>query len=442
MLFWITLILGTAASAYCAAPQGAVAENKSASGKKTDPFVSGPPLTLEQVQRLLRQDAIPLRRRKEAIENRGVSFTMSRETIEKLKTAGATEDILDLIESTIHPHPAVAAVPASSAPATPPAPRGALTISCEPAECDVSLNGTARGSSDRGVMELAGITPGKWVVDISKDGFVSRQNEVIIEANKTASISAVLEATRTTQESIGAELLQKVVDALGGEAGLKALATVQATGSTTISREGNSVRWTVLMRNRPDRALFQARAGAIWHEIGFLGNEFMASKNLKGQDAMELPTDFGLIRDYQLVALIMRVRSPRYKLVAKHAAPVAGEEYHLFAEATTEKIAIGLDGKLHPQRARVSTETGVGSATVVYDDYFNSGDTWYPKSMQIKPDGRARGIEVRFDTVELDANLKDNDYRLRGKALPGLINREMGAPHSLGSILPLSPHEQ
>src|SRR4029077_20106792 len=116
------------------------------------------------------------------------------------------------------------------------------------------------------------------------------------------------------------------------------LASVQAAGSTTIALDGNSVRWSVVMRNRPDRALFQARAGSILHEVGFVGNEFTASKNLKGQDAMELPTDFGFIRDNQIPALIARLQNPRYKLLAKRTAPAAGEEFHIFAEASTEKI--------------------------------------------------------------------------------------------------------
>ena len=271
-------------------------------------------------------------------------------------------------------------------------------------------------------MELAGIPAGRWAVDVSKDGYISRQNMVSVEADKTARLTTVLDPSSATQEALGAALFQKVVEALGGEAGLKQLASVQATGSTTIARDGNSVRWTLLMRNRPDRALFQARAGAILHEVGFVGNKFMASKNLKGQDAMELPTDFGFIRDNQVPALIARLRNPRYKLVAKRTVPASGEEFHLFAEANTEKIAIGLDSELRPQRVRITTETGVGSATITYDDYFNDGNAPYPKTMRIKPDNRTRGIEVRFDTVELNTNLKDGDYKLRGKPLPGLIN--------------------
>jgi len=419
-LLWIALSLAAAATIGSGIIQPAYGEQKPAPPKKiSDPFLSGPPLTLDQVRRLLQEDAIPPRRRKEAIQSRGVAFAISPETMDKLKAAGATDEILQLIQNKAHPADAVSA----SAPAPKPHEElGGLAVTCDPAECQVSLNGRARGSSQNGVIELAGIATGRWVVDVSKDGYVSRQNMVTVEADKTARITTVLEPTAATEEALGAALFQKVVEALGGESGLKQLGSVEATGSTTIARDGNSVRWTLLMRNRPDRALFQARAGAILHEVGFVGNEFMASKNLKGQDAMELPTDFGFIRDNQLPAFIARLRNPRYKLVAKHTMPVSSEEFHLFAEAGTEKIAVGLDSVLRPQRVRITTETGVGSATITYDDYFNDGSAPYPKTMRIKPDSRTRGIEVRFDTVELNTNLKDGDYKLHGKPLPGLIN--------------------
>ncbi len=42
--------------------------------------------------------------------------------------------------------------------------------------------------------------------------------------------------------------------------------------------------------------------------------------------------------------------------------------------------------------------------------------------MLIKPEGQQQGIEVRFDKVELNPNLKDVDYRLRGKLLVELEN--------------------
>lgn len=412
---WIALILVLSFGVGVARPQTPSGEQKAPARKANGSFLNGPPLSLDQIERLLREDVIPMRRRTEAIENRGVDFPITPETIKKLKAAGATSEILEFLE-----HKAQPAVVAVSIPK--PQPLGNLTISCQPVECDVSLNGTMRGSSDGGVMQLAGLSPGKWAVDISKDGYISHQSIITIDGNQTASLSAVLEPTRATEETLGAQLFEKVLNALGGETGLSELACVQATGSTTIARDGSSVRWTVLMRNRPDRALFQARAGAILHEVGFMGNEFMASKNLKGQDAMELPTDFGFIRDNQLAALITRLRNPRFKLKAKHALPVSGEEFALEAESGTEKISIGLDDHLRPQTVRITTETGVGSVTITYDDYFTKGSTSYPKTMLIKPDGRTRGIEVRFDVVELNTSLKDSDYKLRGKPLPNLLN--------------------
>lgn len=413
---WIIPVAILAALPGVASCQTSASEQKAPANKKSSSsFLNGPPFTLEQLQRLLREDVIPMRRRREAIENRGVDFAITPDIVKKLKAEGATSEILEFLQR--NEQPAVVSVTIPK-----PEPTGRLTISCEPAECDVSLNGAERGSSDGGVMELAGLRPGKWMVDISKQGYVSVQRAVTIEPDQVAAVSAALDPTRATEEVLGAELFEKIVNGLGGEAGLSELASVQASGSTTIARDGSSVRWTVLMRNRPDRALFQARAGAILHEVGFTGNEFMASKNLKGEDAMELPTDFGFIRDNQLAALITRLRNPRFKLMAKHARPIAGEEFPLIAESPTETISIGLDDQLRPQKVRITTETGVGSALITYDDYFTSGNAAYPKTMLIKPDGRTHGIEVRFDVVELNSSLKDSDYKLRGKPLPNLAN--------------------
>jgi hypothetical protein len=160
----------------------------------------------------------------------------------------------------------------------------------------------------------------------------------------------------------------------------------------------------------------------LLHEVSFEGSEFKASKNLKGDEALALPTDLGLIRDYQLPALIARLQTAGYKLVAEHPDPTAGEEFVLFAEAGTQKVSIGLDANLRPERVKITTAAGLGSALITYADYVQNGNTFYPKTMQIKPDNQQQGIEVRFDTVELNPNLKDTDYKLRGKPFIDLGN--------------------
>ena len=171
------------------------------------------------------------------------------------------------------------------------------------------------------------------MVDFSKEGYAGSQSTVAVEPAKSAILSATLEPDRAAREAFGKHLFEKMIQALGGQDGLKTLGSVQALGSTTLwAHDGTSVRWTLLMRNRTDRALFQAKAGRILHEVMFEGSEFKASKNLKGDEALQLPTDFGMIRDDQLPALLARLERPSYKLVANHPDPVAGEDYSIVAE--------------------------------------------------------------------------------------------------------------
>jgi hypothetical protein len=399
-------------------PQAGIAatDPKPGHGKKADPFLTGDPFTLDQVLLLLKQDAIPMRRRKEAIENRGIAFPLSSDTLAKLESSGAPDEILDVIKSK---GKAANAPPAASKAVA----KGTLNLTCAPAECQVSLNGTSIGPTSGGTLEATGLTPGKWTVDFSREGFVGNQSSVTVEAAKSTAVAVTLDTDRAAREGFGTHLYQKMIKAIGGEEGLKALGSVQAVGSTTLwGRDGKSVRWTLLMRNRADRGLFQAKSGRLLHEVTFSGSEFKASKNLKGDEALELPTDFGLIRDYQLPALMARLQNPGYKLVAEHPDPAASDEFVLFAEAGTEKISVALDSNLRPERVKITTTAGLGSALITYSDYVQNGTAFYPKTMQIKPDNQQQGIEVRFDTVELNQNLTDPDYKLRGKPFVDLGN--------------------
>jgi hypothetical protein len=399
--------------------------------KTSDPFLNGPPFKLEQLLQLLRQNAIPLGRRKDAIQHRGLDFVVSSDAIEKLKAAGASEDLLKLMKGKGKSMTATLIPPPSPPPSAPPPqpappkrpPTGDLVISCAPAECEVTVNGSPRGSTAGGRIEIPGFPVGNWGIEFKKDGYVGHPATVSVEADKTASVEAVLEPTLATQEAFGTELYHRVLEALGGADGVKELASVQATGSTTVwTCDNKSYRWTLLMRNRPDRALFQVTAsGKTLHEVLFVGGEYKTGKK-KDPDALELATDFGLIRDDQLSALLARLANPQFKMRANHTTPFAGEEFNLFAEEGTETISIGLDKDLLPQRVRIVTVTGVGSRSIDYSDYTKTGKTFYPRSLQIKPDGWQHGIDAHFDTVQLNPKLDDNDYKLKGKRLLNLRN--------------------
>ena len=371
-----------------------------------DNFLTGPPFTLDQVIRLIGQEAIPLRRRKEAIDNRGVDFAVSPAIGARLKAAGAPEDLLDLIKAKAKLQPAPPATP------KPPA-AGSIEVTCAPAECEVALNGARSGTTNNGTIELAGIAPGNYVVDLTREGYIARQSTIAVESGKTATVSATLDPSRETLEVIGRALFQKMQQALGGEDALKELSAVQAAGSATVlTSDGKSVRWTLHLRTRADKALFQASAAAVTHEVLFSGSEFTAGKGLKGQEALELPTAFGLVRDNLITALMSRLDKQQYKMLAGDAQSAGGSEYALTAEGGTDKISIGLDSDSRPQRARITTETGMGSLLITYSGYTQVGHAWFPKAIQVKPDGQQRGVEVHFDNVELDT--KPADLKLKG----------------------------
>ena len=197
-------------------PAQKVAENKlpSTQAKRVDdPFLSGAPFNFDQLLKLVGDSPIPLRRRKDAIQSRGVDFSVTSELIDKLKAAGATDDVLDLIKGKAKP--AAAAAVAHAVPKPPPS--GGMAVACDPPECEVSLNGKAIGPTLGGKLEIAKLTPGKWVVDFKKDGYIGHQNTVAIEADHTASISTVLEPNTATQEAFGAALFKKMVEAVGEE---------------------------------------------------------------------------------------------------------------------------------------------------------------------------------------------------------------------------------
>jgi hypothetical protein len=174
------------------------------------------------------------------------------------------------------------------------------------------------------------------------------------------------------------------------------------------------------MRNSPDRALIQLQGGGgVFHELAFTGSQFKTSKGLKGSDARELPTIFGMYRDRQLAGLVALLTTPNFKMVADRDMTVAKPDV-LTAEGSTQTLLIGLDNDFRPSQVKFRTATGLGSEIVTYSDYTQKGNLYYPSSMQIKPDQTPRGIEVHFDRVEIAPKLKDADYNLKGKPLPGL----------------------
>jgi len=392
-------------------------QNARAVHAKSDSFLSGPPFTLDQVLRVIGQDAIPIKRRREAIQNRGVDFAMTPEAVARLKAVGATDDVIELIQTKARPLP-----PSPLPPPPNPPPTGNIRISCAPVDCDVAVNGVRRAATSNGSVDLAGLTPGSYTIDLSREGYVSKQELIKVEVDKVVPMSATLAPTRETREKLGAELYGKMMSALGGEASFALLSALQATGNTTtFISDGRTIRWSMRLRTRTNHALVQVKTGSIEHEVLFTGNDIATSKSLKGQDALELPVAFGMIRDNQFAAFMARLDPKQYKFVTSDGDS-ARAEFSFTAEGATNKIFVDLDSESRPLRVKIVTETGMGSLAINYSDYILVGQAWYPKSMLIKAEGQQHGVEVHFDRVELDTTSKDTDFRLKNKLFANFYN--------------------
>jgi hypothetical protein len=390
--------------------------------KNADPFLNGPPFKFDQVVRLLRQNAITLRRRKEAIQHRGVAFSLSLEGIDKLKAAGASEEMLEVIKSKAKTEtaaiPAAVAPPPPPPPAPPKPPTGKLALRCSPGECEISLNETPRGSTQSGALEIGDLIAGQWTVGFKKNGYLARQTVVMIEPNQTVPVAEILMPNRATREAFGVELFQKVRNAVGNPGGKTEFA-VDASGSTTTwNCEGRNVRWLLWMRNQADRALFQLKTGQdALREITFSGTQYSTGKKLKGQEAVQLGTDTGLIRDHQLSALMTKLGSMDFHLLADRNTPADGQQLTLVAEGKTETISVALGDDLLPRQAQIATTSGTGAGVVTYSDYFKFENIAFPKTLQIKPDGWMHPIEVHFDKVTMKPSLNESDFKPRKKPL-------------------------
>lgn len=340
-------------------PRPAMALQKPPAAKKSsDAFLNCPPFTFEQVLRVIREKAIPQRRQKEAIQIRGLDFSVSTENLQKLEAAGASPDMLELIVRLAKP--------------------------------------------------LAGAPP---VVQVTTERIVPATNAGRVFP---ATAPVRVEPPQPTKEASGADLFRKMLQALGGEASIPESLWFQAGGSATIQASGGrSARWNILIRSKPDRALFQVMGGGAFHEVAFDGSQFKTSKGLKGDEGRDLPTAFGLILDHQIARVVARLNTPKFKLVMV-------EPLVLIAESSTETVTIRLDNDIRPAHVKFVTATGLGSGIVTYSDYVQRGNIYYPQSIQIKPDSTPNGVDLHFDRVDLHPKLKDTEYNLNGKPLPSL----------------------
>jgi hypothetical protein len=367
---------------------------------------ASPPITLAKLLDLLqrvREDIETEGRLIRAIDARGVDFPMTPANEQTIATAKGSAKLIELLKRKAPPPPP---------PPPPPTPveekeepRGVLTVQCEPAECEIAVQGGPPPLGTKNGTASVQLPPGVTLVDISKPGYLGQHHSVGIKSGADNSLSVILDPDAGTQAEFGARLFKAMVEAAGGEATHKDFAVFSATGSATLfDAAGSGTEWNLTVTFRPGQSSLEAKNSAGGLKLECRGETCQAqsagkllAKRLSKEQAQLLETNLRQFRTYHFAALLNHLTSAGMDATAKTANIPGSGEQHLHLEGKSEAYNISLDAQLLPAFLTFESKTGLGSGlTLGFADYALVGASRYPRTTEIKlPDGK-QGLRVRF----------------------------------------------
>ena len=296
----------------------------------------------------------------------------------------------------------------------PPPPQGKLTVTCQPVECEVSVAGASVGTTVGGKLSLTR-EEGPVTVSVSKTDYEPDKNQqAVVISEKTPAVAEFkLKPSAAALEATAGRIFQRMVDALGGDAGLKADAFVRGTGTLTCYRDGKPTTWdvTVLLR-APDKARFMIRRTGQTYDVTQTKTGLMWQKPPRGNDGEDLEFPLRLLQQYQISEVVGHLRSANFRLMTERLSPGPGEDTVLHATAGSERTLVTLDPDFRPKEILLESAGLDTGRKIVYSAYFQKADAYYPKTIQlILPGAGSNGFELKFADVELSpSNVNDADF--------------------------------
>jgi hypothetical protein len=351
-----------------------------------------------------------------SIKQRTVCSRPTASELSKIRSAGGSEKLVDAMEAA-SPAPLLAApAPPCPQPEAVAPKQGRLTVTCSSVDCNVFVNGTSIGTTTNRVLSQT-IPAGPAAVYVTARNYEpDRQQETVeIKDSEPKLINFKLTASRAALEEMGAKLFTQMIEALGGENGLKASALVRGKGAFTSYRDGKPTEWQIVaLIKLPDKARFivgDFKGGRQSYEIVRTEGEMELVKTAKGAALDDLYLALHQLQDYQLTETLRRLRSPSFRITATELSS-HGEDVVLAAQGGSERYLISLDTDHRPREIVLESGGLDKGLKVLYSDYAPAGPAFYPKRMQVqRPGSGSNGIEVKFDTVELNPpDVKDADF--------------------------------
>ena len=369
--------------------------------KGDDPFFNGAPFSLNDL--LQRVGVIADKRLSIAIERRGISFNPTQADLDKLKQAGASDEIILRVKVKAPPPPAPAPAPPK------PAIAGPMNLQCAPAECEISINGKSRGSTTRGAITIDGQPAGQAVIDFKREGFEGQQIVANLRSGAPYAHTVKLKPASAFQANLGKDLLAKMTEKLGGAPAFQQSAGMTSSGTAILTPPGGEkTEWKVLTRLKlPKMSYLEINGNGMkwWTSLSGMDIKADGSKQIRGGPvASEMAKLAALVRDYQPSSLVERLQTMR--LSVPDGAPESSGAWRLHAVGQDGAVNVFLSPEYTPMRAVSESPAGV---EVVYSDYAIVQRAWYPKSMTIKFPDQPHGFEIHLTQVRFDPKLSDRE---------------------------------
>src|ERR1017187_2145946 len=351
------------------------------------------------------------------VQMRGFCGQPTPGELEKIRLAGATPALMNLIAP-----PSTHILDPIKPPPPPPVKEGLLHVLCQPADCQVFVNGKLHGPTAGGELSET-LPPGLISVTAKREDYDVEPALLNgeIKDKETTTIPFDLKVARIALETAGSKLFDRMFQALGGEEGIKALSFFKVKGPLICyDREGQQTAWDISANVKlPAEARFDVSRSGSKTAYQIANSEIGMEWNKKEKPSPQLEDlDLALRRfqDQQIARVVGHFRTGGFKFVASELTVKPGDEPVVTAEGggQTYRIRIGTD--MRPRE--ILFESGLNKGLkIIYSDYVESAGTAYPLSLEIQYlDSEHHGVAAKFRSVVLNpADVKDADLHLKKK---------------------------
>lgn len=295
-------------------------------------------------------------------------------------------------------------------------PTGAVAITCEPSDCEVSLNGGVSGTTNAGKLLIRDLSPGIYEVGAKADGFRPALKSVGIVADQVSPLVILLEPDRSAFD-LGSDIVKRAIAALGGETFLRDATKTQSLGRMFLTGDTPEVgTWraqvteSYLMPNmlRWDLAI----ASTKWTVVTAAADVWSNGDNrYKGTAfGQELEDAIRILARTKLQSLVPTLES-RFSVKGKTLNPAG---FELTADSPDERYIIRTDKDYRP--IQIVHESLVGRklrTNVELAQYrANKEGVTLPLFVTLRFDDRPNHQHhFEFDRIDVKPQLKSNTFQ-------------------------------